>query len=125
MIKLWAFIALGGAVGALARYGLAGLVQTGGGTFPWGTLVVNVLGSFALGFLMRYLLGSGVASPELRAALTIGFCGAFTTMSTFSYETVALVNDGQYWLAWAYLAGTFVLCLTAVVGGLATANQLL
>lgn len=119
------YLALGGAAGTLARYGLGGLIQTSGSTFPWGTLVVNVIGSFVLGFLMRYLLGSGLVTPDVRAALTVGFCGAFTTMSTFSYEVVTLVNDGQMWRAWSYLAGTLVGCITAALLGLSVAGRLL
>src|SRR5690348_10526039 len=95
--KLFLYLSAGGIAGTLARYLLGGWIQAQGGTFPWGTFVINVGGSFALGFLMRYTLGSGVVSPEVRAALTVGFCGAFTTMSTFSYETVTLMADGQFW----------------------------
>jgi CrcB protein len=91
------YIALGGLVGTLSRYGLQGWVQDrlSGGTFPAGTLVVNVAGSLAIGFLIRYGTGSALFSPEMRAGLTIGFCGAFTTMSTFAYESQArrVVHD--------------------------------
>ena len=124
-MKLLFFLAVGGAAGTLARYGLGGLLQPAGSTFPWGTLVVNVTGSFALGFLMRWLLGSGVATPELRAALTVGFCGAFTTMSTFSYETIALLEDGQSLRAAAYVAGTLGASLVGVFSGLALGGRLL
>src|SRR5712692_8085717 len=114
-MKLLLYLAAGGVLGTLARFALQGVIQPPGGTFPWGTLVVNVLGSFALGFLMRYLLGSGVASAELRAAATIGFCGAFTTMSSFSYETVALLNDSQYWRAGWYVVSSVGGSLIATV----------
>lgn len=124
-MKLLVFLALGGAAGTLARYGLGGLVQPAGSTFPWGTLVVNVLGSFVLGFLMRWLLGSGVATPELRAALTVGFCGAFTTMSTFSYETLTLLEDGESFRAAAYVLGTLSASLLGVFGGLSLGGRLL
>ena len=124
-MRLLVFLALGGAAGTLSRYALQGLVQPTGGTFPTGTLAVNLLGALALGFLMRYLLASGVASPELRAGLTIGFCGAFTTMSTFSYETVALITDGELWRATLYLIGSVGGSLAAIAAGMGLANRLL
>jgi CrcB protein len=119
------YIALGGVAGTLARYGLQGLIQPRAGTFPTGTLIVNLAGSLALGFIMRYATGSTVVSPELRGGLTIGFCGAFTTMSTFSYESMALLSDGDYWRAGLYMGGTIVGCLAAIVLGAALANKLL
>src|SRR5882724_4138248 len=93
-MKLLIYLSVGGVAGTLARYFLGTLLQPPTSTFPWGTLTINIVGSFALGFLMRYLPVGG-ANPELRAGLTIGFCGAFTTMSTFSYETLALMQGGQ------------------------------
>jgi CrcB protein len=118
-------IALGGLLGTLARYGLQGWIQPKGGTFPFGTLAINLLGSFAIGLIIRFATGSTVVSPELRGGLTIGFCGAFTTMSTFAYETTALLNDGDYWRAGLYMGGTIVGSLVAVVLGSALANKLL
>jgi fluoride exporter len=120
------YIATGGLVGTVARYLLQGWVQTRSGTgFPLGTLAVNVAGSLALGFLIRYATGSTVVSPEVRAALTIGFCGAFTTMSTFSYESVALLGDGEYLRASLYMGGTIAGCVLAVVAGTVMAERLL
>lgn len=124
-MRLLLFLTLGGAAGTLARYTLQGLVQPPGATFPGGTLSVNLLGALLLGFLMRYLLATGVASPELRAGLTIGFCGAFTTMSTFSYETVALIADGELWRAGLYLIGSVGGSLAAIAAGMGLANRLL
>ncbi|HXF95161.1 MAG TPA: fluoride efflux transporter CrcB [Gemmatimonadales bacterium] len=121
------YIVVGGVLGTLARYALQGWVQKSSGVvmFPTGTLAVNLLGSLALGFLIRYGTGSAVFSPELRAGLTIGFCGAFTTMSTFSYESLRLLWDGEYWYAGLYLGGTVLGCLLAVLLGTALANRLL
>jgi CrcB protein len=102
-----------------------GALQTKGGTFPTGTLAINLAGSFVLGFIMRFATGSTVVSPELRGGLTIGFCGAFTTMSTFSYESVRLLSDGEYWYAGLYMGGTIVGCLAAVITGIALASKLL
>jgi CrcB protein len=124
-MRLVLFLALGGVAGTFARYGLQGLVQPSGGSFPLGTLVVNLAGALLLGFLMRYLLASGVVGPEMRAGLTIGFCGAFTTMSTFSYETVALLTDGEVWRAGLYLLGSVGGSLAAVVAGMQIANRML
>ncbi len=74
---------------------------------------------------MRFLLGANVASPDLRAALTIGFCGAFTTMSTFSYETVALLQDGEHLRVAGYVFGTLLGGVAAVLGGMALGGRLL
>lgn len=122
-----AYIALGGVLGTVARYTLQGWVQTRAGatTFPVGTLAINLLGSLALGFIIRYATGSTVFSPEVRGALTIGFCGAFTTMSTISYESMTLLRDSQYWYAGLYMGASMLGCLVAVIAGTALANRLL
>ena len=120
-----AYIALGGILGTLARYLVQGVIQTRAGAFPTGTLAINIAGSLLLGFIVRFATGSALVSPELRGGLTIGFCGAFTTMSTFSYESMRLVWDGEYWYAALYLGGTILGCLAAVVAGTALANRLL
>jgi CrcB protein len=114
------YIALAGVAGTLARYGAEGVFRGRGGT-----LAVNLAGSLILGFVIRYATGSIVVSPTTRAALTIGFCGAFTTMSTFSYETMALLWDGDYWRAGLYMTSTIAGCLFAVATGTALANKLL
>jgi len=124
-MRLMLLLAVGGAAGTVARFLLGGIVQPSASTFPWGTLVVNLLGAFALGFLMRYLLGTGLMSPEMRAALTIGFCGGFTTMSTFAYETVALLTGGDYWRAVGYVTGSSLGSIAAVLGGIAAGGRLL
>jgi CrcB protein len=121
-----AYVALGGVLGTVARYGLQGWVQErAGGAFPAGTVVVNVLGSLALGFVMRYTTGSTVVSPEVRAAITIGFCGAFTTMSTFAFESQALLVDGDYWRAFLYMGATLIGCLAFTFAGIWLADRLL
>jgi fluoride exporter len=122
-----AYIALGGVLGTLARYFLQGWVQerSGFATFPVGTLAINLVGSFFVGLVIRFATGSTVISPDLRVALTIGFCGAFTTMSTFSYESMKLLGDGEYWYAGLYMGGTVIGCLAAVIAGTELANRLL
>lgn len=112
-------IAVGGALGAVLRYVLSGWVQQIGGTrFPWGTLAVNVLGSFALGFLMSGLLEHATATPVTRSFWTIGVLGAFTTFSTFSYETLALFSVGDWTGGFANVAANLGLGLTAALVGL-------
>ncbi|MGH2373235.1 MAG: fluoride efflux transporter CrcB [Candidatus Methylomirabilaceae bacterium] len=121
------YIAVGGLLGTIARYGLQGWVQTrvAAPTFPVGTLVINVLGSLLLGFIIRYATGSSTVAPEVRGALTVGFCGAFTTMSSFSYETMTLLRDSAYWHAGLYVGGTVLGSLAAVIAGSAIADRLL
>ncbi|HUL02461.1 MAG TPA: fluoride efflux transporter CrcB [Gemmatimonadales bacterium] len=118
-------ITLGGIAGTLARYFLQGLVQPKGDVFPWGTLAVNISGSLLLGLIMRLATGAAIISPQMRVGLTIGFCGAFTTMSTFSYETIALTADGEYWRAGLYAGSTVIGCLAATAFGMALASKLL
>lgn len=121
------YVALGGAVGALGRYGLGGWVQSvaGGpaaaGVLPWGTFVVNVSGSLLIGFALRAFTSFELA-PEARAFLTVGLLGAFTTFSTFSLETVALLDDGRWSAALAYSLGSVLLGVFAVVMGGLLAN---
>ena len=121
------YITLGGIVGTLSRYFMQAWIQTrpGVGTFPVGTLAINIAGSFVLGFVIRFATGSVVISPETGGSLTIGFCGAFTTMSTFSFETVALLTEGDYWRAGVYAGGTIAGCLLATVVGIALASKML
>ncbi|MGD2121183.1 MAG: fluoride efflux transporter CrcB [Gemmatimonadota bacterium] len=115
-------IALGGAVGAVARYGLSGWVQGQvGTTFPIGTLAVNVLGSFVLGLSLP-LFESLAWSAETRTMLTMGFLGAFTTYSTFSYEAVVLLEGGEWTRGGIYMGGSLFLGLAGVVAGMAAAS---
>jgi len=119
------YIAVGGALGAAARYGLTGWVHGWSGFgFPWGTLVVNVLGSFLVGFALRYLEALRFA-PEMRALVVIGLLGAFTTFSTFSYETVGLLEEGEWARAGLYAAGSLAFGIAAVYAGLMAAAYVL
>ncbi len=111
-------IALGGAAGAMARYALSGWVQSAAGTlFPLGTLAVNVVGSFLLGFILQLSTGRFLVAPETRLFLTTGLCGSLTTFSTFSYETLALLEDQQWGAAGANTLLNLVVCLAAVFAG--------
>ena len=116
-------IALGGAVGSVARYLLGTLMQRASEGFPWGTLVVNVTGSLLLGFLARYLLDPTV-SAELRAGLTVGLCGGYTTFSTFSLETMTLLQRGAYGRAASYVSASVALSLLATFVGFAMARAI-
>ena len=118
-------VALGGAAGAVARYWLSGAVYriTGPG-FPWGTMAVNLLGCFAIGIVV-VALESTLQSSAIRAAVAIGFLGAFTTFSTYSYEALALIQDGEWARAGAYVGGSVALGLLAVAAGFAAASLLL
>jgi len=118
-------VAAGGALGAVGRYLTTGWIQgLTGEFFPWGTFAVNVVGSLALGFGLIWLQAS-VASAEARQFVAIGFLGSFTTFSTFSYEAVAMLRDGEWWRAGGYIAGSVVLGLAAVILGMGAANALL
>lgn len=112
----WFYVALGGAGGAVSRYWFMALVgRRFGDGFPYGTLGVNVLGSFAMGVLVallaRYL---PPAQNELRALVAVGFLGAFTTFSTFSLDIIALYERGQWAAAVAYSLLSVVLCVAAL-----------
>jgi len=119
------WICLGGAIGTGARYLLSGwLLRVAGPGFPWGTLAVNIVGSFLLGLLMHVALMSELCTPTLRLALTTGVIGGFTTYSTFNYETLRLIQ-GDAWLLGFFNLGTTVGgCLLAGVLGLMTGRLL-
>ena len=118
-------VALGGLVGCIARYWLAGVVQRlGNHGFPSGTLAVNIVGSLMIGIVMTLSLERGLVDERLRILLTTGFCGGFTTMSTFSYENFALLQDGEHLLAFANTGVTFAACLGAVWLGSVIARAL-
>lgn len=124
MLQLIA-IAGGGAVGALARFWVSGGVYALlGKSFPWGTLVVNVLGSFAMGFLFVVFLERLAAAPEWRAAVLVGFLGAFTTFSSFSIETLALMEQGYLGRALANVLVSVVVCVLACWLGAVLARSL-
>ena len=122
---LW-YIAVGSAIGGVSRYLVGGLSQRlVAGTLPAGTLLVNVTGSFLLGLILRYGVETSTLTPEMRAFLTIGFCGGYTTFSTFSYETIALAEDGQWTRAVLYVVLSVGLSLIATFLGFAAARELM
>lgn len=130
VVVTYLWIALGSALGGVARFGLSGLISSAvGESFPWGTLIVNVTGSFVIGLFATLTGPDGrlVASPDVRQFVMIGICGGYTTFSSFSLQTLNLVRDGQVLDAGWNIAASIVLCLLAVwLGFLAAAalNQL-
>jgi CrcB protein len=120
---LW--ICLGGAAGTGARYLLSGwAVGAFGASFPYGTLAVNVIGSFFVGLIMQVGLATPLLSPTLRLALTTGVMGGFTTYSTFNWETIRYVQDGSWELAAANVSMTLAACLAAGFAGIAAGRWL-
>ena len=125
-MPLYLWVAIGSAAGGVTRVFVGTLIQhRAATTFPLGTLVINVGGSLVLGFLLRYTLGTPAVSAEVRSFLTAGFCGGFTTFSTFSYETSALIEEGDYHRAAWYVVLSVILSLAAVFLGSALARELL
>lgn len=124
------FVALGGGIGAALRYLLSAVVTRASGNITWagaipmGTLCVNVIGCFAIGLLASTLAALDPARPRLTLFLVTGVLGGFTTMSSFSNETLTLFAGGQHALAVGYALGTFALCIAAVALGTACAHAL-
>jgi len=129
-MMLYLLVGLGGALGSVARFWLSGLVATHiGETFPWGTLVVNVTGSFIIGFVATITEPGGriFAGAGTRQFVMTGVCGGYTTFSSFSLQTLNLARDGEWLRAGGNITGSVVACLVAVwLGHLAAAalNQL-
>jgi CrcB protein len=118
-------VGLGGFIGSIARYWISGLVQNlAGPTFPFGTLVVNIAGGFLLGAVLVLSLERSLIGPDLRLLLAVGVCGGFTTMSTFSYETIELMRDGELLASFWNVTATVVACCAAVWLGGVTARVL-
>ena len=111
----WIAVALGGALGALARYGISTWVFTiSSHKFPYATLAVNVLGSFLMGILFVLIIEKAALPAEMRSLLMIGFLGAFTTFSTFSLDALGLWQNDHLFMALIYILATVILCLIAI-----------
>ena len=118
---LWA-IAIGGAAGSVSRYLVSVWMMRSSGAFPLSTFVINVVGSFLIAFFAR-AFSTPDSSPVIRAALTIGFCGGFTTFSTFSAEFVTLVQEERTGRAVVYVVASVVTSVLAVLAGLAVGER--
>lgn len=118
-------IAAGGALGAVSRFGVStGVYRLLGRDFPWGTLVVNLAGSLLMGALFVLFIERSAVAAEWRSAVLIGFLGAFTTFSTFSLETLALVEQGEMTRALLNIGASVLLCLGACWLGMVGARAL-
>ena len=115
MNYVWIF--LGGGLGSLFRFGLWKWLGIYSGGFPWATLSANALSSFILGLLLGFQL-KGSLNDSSQVFLMIGFCGAFSTFSTFSAETLKLLQYGHYYAAVSYVLGSVLLCLLLIIGGM-------
>lgn len=120
---LW--VGLGGFLGSIARYLLSGWAAARWGViFPWGTFIINISGSFILGFFLAFAQERPWVHPQARLLFAIGFVGAYTTFSTYTYESLRLMMDGQFALAAFNIFGSVVLGLVAVFAGVALGNSI-
>lgn len=125
-MKYLLFVALGGAAGALGRHLLANWVHTlWVTTLPLGTLLVNLLGSLAIGVVYVVLMEKQLVHPDWRGVMMVGFLGAFTTFSTYSLETVRLIESGQGMYAIAYMFGSAVVCVAGAAGAITLTRAVL
>ena len=130
LLQMYLAVAMGGALGTVGRYFLSGVVANAfGETFPWGTLIINVTGSFVIGFFSTLTGPDGrlFVSGTTRQFVMVGLCGGYTTFSSFSLQTLNLMNDREWLYAGANVLGSVILCLLFVwLGAIAAAalNQL-
>jgi len=119
-------VAIGGALGSVARWAMTGWVQRASptSTFPWGTFTVNAIGSFAIGLVLVLALERALVPPAWRLLLVTGVLGGFTTFSALSWETLALLRDGQWPAALGYALGSIVVGLTAAFAGASLAQRI-
>ena len=123
MNYLW--IAVGAIAGASARYFLSGLVARNfSSAFPYGTLLINVTGSLVVGFFLVYSSERVLLNPHWRMLVAVGFCGSYTTFSSFAFESFALIEQAQWLLVGLNFLATNLLCLAAVLAGAALARGL-
>ena len=124
-VRILLAIGAGGALGSIARYIVNVLIQSRASTtFPVGILTINVVGSLLLGFLMRLTLETSTLGPEMRFFLTAGFCGGFTTFSTFSYDTLLLMESEKMSAAAGYVLSSVILSVAGAFAGAGLAQYL-
>jgi len=118
-------IAIFGAIGTLARYGLQGFVQVrAAGTFPYGTLLINLSGCFLLGLIGQFTLNRLVIPADWRVAIAVGFFGGYTTFSSFGWETAKMLEDGEWMRAASYVAASVLAGILLSFAGIRLANRL-
>jgi len=117
-------IALFGAIGTLARYGVHSLVQAKmGSAFPYGTLLINLSGCFFLGLVAQLTLNRVILSPEWRLAIAVGFFGGYTTFSTFGWESAKLLQSGEWLRVTTYVTTSVVFGILLTIAGMRIANR--
>ena len=123
--KPYAWISLGAIAGGNLRYFLSRIVtKFSGAAFPYGTLIINVSGSLVLGFFLVWTTERVLANPHWRWLVAIGFCGSFTTFSSYAFETMSFFEQGQWGLMAANIVGNNLLCLAGALAGMALARAL-
>ncbi len=121
----YVWIALGAVIGASARYFVSGYIARHFSTvFPYGTLVINITGSLILGFFLVYATERVLLDPHWRLLVAVGFCGSYTTFSSYAFESFALMEQGQWLLMGLNVLFSNALCLAAVLAGAALARGL-
>ena len=126
-MQAYIWIAVGSALGGMARFWCTGVAtRLFGETFPWGTLLINIVGSFVIGFFVALTGPDGryVVDPNIRAFVAVGLCGGFTTFSAFSLQTMVLLQEGEWLHAGAYIAASVTVCLLAVWIGYLLAHEI-
>ena len=123
-MEAYFLVMLGGAAGSLARFVIGSAIMSRiGGRFPWGTIFINVTGSFLIGFVMTWLTERLSPHPNWRLLLVVGVLGGYTTFSSFEWETLALVRDGARWLGLINAAGSVIFGYAAVWLGAVIASK--
>lgn len=124
-MKQLLLVGFGGFFGSIARYWMSKLNLTWDfHSIPMGTLAVNIIGSFLIGFMLGIFMNSNLLHTNLKLFLVVGFCGGFTTFSSFTNENFLLLQNGQYFTALIYIGGSIILGILAVFAGFLIANQL-
>ena len=121
---IWLAVGAGGGIGAMARFWLSAALQPAGSAFNWGIFWVNILGGLLMGMIVELGALKLNLTPEMRAFLTTGVLGGFTTFSAFSLDSALLLQKGEYLLAAAYVAGSVILSIAALFAGLAIVRAL-
>jgi CrcB protein len=119
------WISVGAVIGASARYSLSTLISRNfESAFPYGTLLINITGSLILGFFLIFSTERALLDPRWRLLIAVGFCGSYTTFSSYAFESFALMEQGQWLLTGLNIIGSNALCLAAVLAGAALARGL-